>query len=108
MLAGLTLNSNAAPSYKYMFGPNRGTLHYFNQKHCDETKQRAKCIKGHCPQNASVAKKISAATSENVPSGMCAQQSPSLIRIFTGRILDRQGCKVSSCGQRKFFVAQTY
>ena len=27
--------------------------------------------------------------------------SRSLIRIFTGRILDSQGCKVSSCGQRR-------
>ena len=25
----------------------------------------------------------------------------SLIRIFTGRILDSQGCKVSSCGKRR-------
>ena len=29
--------------------------------------------------------------------------SRSLIRIFTGRILDRQGCKVSSCGQRRLW-----
>ena len=28
--------------------------------------------------------------------------SRSLIRIFTGRILDSQGCKISSCGQRRF------
>ena len=28
--------------------------------------------------------------------------SRSLIRIFTERILDSQGCKVSSCGQRRF------
>ena len=27
--------------------------------------------------------------------------SRSLIRIFTGRILDSQGCKVSPCGQRR-------
>ena len=27
--------------------------------------------------------------------------SHSLVRIFTERILDSQGCKVSSCGQRR-------
>ena len=30
----------------------------------------------------------------------------SLIRIYTGRILDRQECKVSSCGQRRLWHTQ--
>ena len=29
--------------------------------------------------------------------------SRSVVRIFTGRNLDRQGCKVSSCGQRRLW-----
>ena len=29
--------------------------------------------------------------------------SRSLIRIFTGRILDSKGCKVSSCGHRRLW-----
>ena len=41
----------------------------------------------------------------NVPSGMCAQRRFSmrirLIRIFTGRILNRQGCKIALCGQHR-------
>ena len=48
------------------------------------------------------------AISESIPLNMCASEdsdqpahSRSLIRIFTGRILDSQGCKVSSCGQRR-------
>ena len=55
---------------------------------------------------------IGAVTTENVPSEICAKRrfisdyantahSRSLIRIFTGRILDDQGCKVSSCEQRE-------
>ena len=38
---------------------------------------------------------------ENIPSDMCSAKIHlcSLIRIFTGHILDSQGCKVASCGQ---------
>ena len=32
----------------------------------------------------------------------------SLIRIFTGRILDNQGCKVSSCGKRSLIKVRVY
>ena len=51
--------------------------------------------------NRNVRKRIRsrAATSVNVPTDMCAQQSRSLIRIFTGRIWDSQGCEVSCSGQ---------
>ena len=49
---------------------------------------------------------IRTATRENVPFDMCAQRRfrlacafAQLIRIFTGRFLDRQECRVSTCGQ---------
>ena len=49
-----------------------------------------------------------AATSENIPSDMCASEesdkctlSRRLIRIFNGRILDRYGCKVCSCERQR-------
>ena len=35
-----------------------------------------------------------AATSESIPSDMCTHHLCSLIRIFSGHILDSQGCKV--------------
>ena len=47
---------------------------------------------------------------ENAPSGMRAQRrfrSASAIRIFTGRTLDSQGCKVSSNGQRRLRLFDT-
>ena len=61
-------------------------------------------------------------TTQKVPSNMCAQyrvRSPahsrsllrrmrSLPRTLTGRILDSQGCNVSSCGQRRFWLDCTY
>ena len=41
----LTLNSDEASNYKYMFGPLRSPLHHSEthiiKKHCEETKQRA-------------------------------------------------------------------
>ena len=52
-------------------------------------------------------RKIWAATAENVPSDMWAQQrfrsAWTMIRIFTGRMPDSQRCKVSSCGQRRLW-----
>ena len=45
------------------------------------------------------------ALSENIPSDMFSEQrfrsasTCTVIKIFTGHILDSQGCKVSSCGQ---------
>ena len=54
---------------------------------------------------------INETTSENVPSDICAQRkfrdqpahSRSLLRISPRRVLDSQGCKVSSCGQRRLW-----
>ena len=37
----------------------------------------------------------------SAPSGTFVQHSRNLIRIFTGCILDSQGCTISSCGQRR-------
>ena len=52
-------------------------------------------------QNTQIMRSIWSKWSENLPSDICAMQRFRfrLIRISTVRILNRQGCKVSSCGQ---------
>ena len=75
--------------------------------------QRRTSMKSKCP-NISGKYIIWAATSENVPFGSALSEdsdqhmhSRSLIKIFTGRILDRDGCKVSWYGQRKLIRCES-